>query len=139
MPEPLVEKDWRSVWSLLKEFSSLQVLESNEEVELPAGGFLLQGALEQTIEEDRVGPVRQGTGLDELDKELNLAVSQCFDQTIIVAFAGIKPAEYYEQAQHKHSKVVYRALESYTVILVMKDQLKSMWQESGDRAKLAIT
>ena len=41
MPEPLVEKDWRSVWSLLKEFSSLKVLEVNEEVELPAGGFLL--------------------------------------------------------------------------------------------------
>ena len=86
-----------------------------------------------------MGPSKQGTGLNALDKELNLAVSQCFDQTNFIAFAGIKPAEYYEQAQLKHSRVVYRALESYTVILVMKDQLKSMWQESGDRAKLAIT
>jgi hypothetical protein len=49
LPEPLLHKDWKSAWKLLKRYSVLHILDVNEQIMLPAGGFLLQGSLEQII------------------------------------------------------------------------------------------
>ncbi len=49
LPEPLLHKDWKSAWKLLNQYSTLHVLEPEEQISLPAGGFLLQGSMEQII------------------------------------------------------------------------------------------
>ena len=51
LPDFLSERTWNESIKLLKNYSKVNVLDINEEIKLPAGGFLLQGSIEQLIEE----------------------------------------------------------------------------------------
>ena len=50
-PHFMTEKDWKTTTKMLAKYSDLMVLAVDETVVLPAGGFLLQGSLEQIVTE----------------------------------------------------------------------------------------
>ena len=54
LPKALDEMVWKEAWHLLHEFTELKVLDINEEINLANGGFLLQGSIEQIIQDERL-------------------------------------------------------------------------------------
>ena len=42
----MTEKDWKTTTKMLAKYSDLMILDVDETITLPAGGFLLQGSLE---------------------------------------------------------------------------------------------
>lgn len=49
LPRFLAQRPWKEVSNLLQRFAELVVVKYGEKVSLPAGGFLLQGKLKQSV------------------------------------------------------------------------------------------
>jgi hypothetical protein len=54
LPQFILDKDWHQTVKMLEKYSELTVLDKDEQANLPAGGFVLQGSLEQLIQKELV-------------------------------------------------------------------------------------
>ena len=136
LPKALDEMHWKEAWQLLHEFTELKVLDINEEIQLPNGGFLLQGSIEQIIHDERVNqPQPDAAGLR---RQVTVKVQEVKDRVTFSAFTVIRPEddELKDLPDKDKKSVLYNANTKFTVILAAHEQLKELWRDGAGELKI---
>ena len=140
----MLDKEFKDTVTMLKKFSRVIVLDTDDIINFPAGALLLQGQLEQCIHSTDIqvkanSPRDIGKKVDSKNctlpvKEENFKINgTILDRNLIGELSAIKP-DHINIEEFKHADVCYTVKEKYSVVLVFSNDLSYAWSDQNTEA-----